>query len=577
MQIESSHMHLKQFHNYDERKEFKTVKRKCLNKIFSMVLVGTMVMGMAACGNTANVESAAGSKTETSVQESTETTPVTETKAVEGEITYPLEDTAKLTLWTNYPKVASVYSSYKESPYHMGLQENTGVEVEWNFPAKGASSKEAYNLLLTEEKLPHIITYSVSISDTQLLAQDGMIWDLTDYIPEYAPDYWEFLNSDPTLLAASKADDNRIYGVKGYLENDYNKTFVGPVIRQDWLDECDLEAPVTLEDWENILVTFNEKYGAKLGWAKNRYTAGIASGTGAHASLTAEFYVDENNQVKLGNMDENWKEMLEVLHKWYEMGLIDQDSFTMDDKAVRTKIANNEIGVSFTAMSQFTNWIADAEANGADWVGIEYPRVAKGEPTVYIQSQETTSDIVSMITKTCSEEEMITALKWLNYGFTEEGYMYTNYGTENETYTLDANGMPQWTEKMTKDPDGMSVAILKYAGTSGMPMGSIQAAHMVQIKNDEKAAAAVYKWIENTTVGKFQYPSRAVSRTDEEAVVYSDVYTPISSYISEMALKFILGEESLDNFDAYVAKLKEMGIEDVLKVQQAAYDRYLAR
>ena len=553
------------------------MKRKCLNKILGMVLVGTMVMGMAACGNN-NDAPVAGSENETTVQNSTETTVEPEPEVVE-ELTYPLEGAPKLSIWTSQPKVAAVYTSYTESPYHMGLQENTGVEVEWIYPSAGSTTKEAYNLLLTEEKLPHMIGNGTSITDAQLLAQDGMIWDLTDYIPEYAPDYWEYLNSDPTLLASTKDDNGRIYGVKAYLESDYNKTYIGPVIRQDWLDACGLKAPVTLEDWEKVLVTFNEKYGAKLGFAKNRFSLGIASGTGAHASLAALFYVDENGQVKLGNMDAEYKEMLEVLHKWYDMGLIDQDSFTMNDKAVRTKVANNEIGVSFTAMSQFTNWIADAEANatGADWVGLEYPRVAAGEPTVAIQSQESVNNFVTMITKTCSEEEMIAALKWLNYGFTEEGRMYINYGKEGDTYTLDANGMPQWTEKMTKDPDGMSVAIVKYTGASGTPMGTVQAAHMVQIKNDEKSAAAVYKWIENTAMNKYQFPTNAVSRTDVEAIVYSDKFTPISAYISEMALKFILGEESLDNFDAYIAKLKEMGVEDVLLVQQAAYDRYLAR
>jgi len=33
--------------------------------------------------------------------------------------------------------------------------------------------------------------------------------------------------------------------------------------------------------------------------------------------------------------------------------------------------------------------------------------------------------------------------------------------------------------------------------------------------------------------------------------------------------------EPLDNFDAYVAKIESMGLQDVLKVYQAAYDRYM--
>jgi putative aldouronate transport system substrate-binding protein len=39
--------------------------------------------------------------------------------------------------------------------------------------------------------------------------------------------------------------------------------------------------------------------------------------------------------------------------------------------------------------------------------------------------------------------------------------------------------------------------------------------------------------------------------------------------------KFIMGKESLDNFDSFVAKLESIGIKDVLTAEQAAYDRYI--
>ena len=44
-----------------------------------------------------------------------------------------------------------------------------------------------------------------------------------------------------------------------------------------------------------------------------------------------------------------------------------------------------------------------------------------------------------------------------------------------------------------------------------------------------------------------------------------------------MRIKFIMGETSLDEFDAYVQQIEAMGLEDVLAIQQAALDRYNAR
>jgi len=39
-------------------------------------------------------------------------------------------------------------------------------------------------------------------------------------------------------------------------------------------------------------------------------------------------------------------------------------------------------------------------------------------------------------------------------------------------------------------------------------------------------------------------------------------------------LKFILGAEPMSKFDDYVAQLKKLGIDDAVKITQAAYDRY---
>ena len=57
---------------------------------------------------------------------------------------------------------------------------------------------------------------------------------------------------------------------------------------------------------------------------------------------------------------------------------------------------------------------------------------------------------------------------------------------------------------------------------------------------------------------------------------YSSKMTDIKTYTDEMYIKFISGVEPIKNFEAYVAELKKLGIEDVLKMQQEAYNKYLA-
>ena len=47
--------------------------------------------------------------------------------------------------------------------------------------------------------------------------------------------------------------------------------------------------------------------------------------------------------------------------------------------------------------------------------------------------------------------------------------------------------------------------------------------------------------------------------------------------MQEFTSKVIIGEESLDNWDSFVANIKSMGIDEIVATYQAAYDRYLAR
>jgi len=59
------------------------------------------------------------------------------------------------------------------------------------------------------------------------------------------------------------------------------------------------------------------------------------------------------------------------------------------------------------------------------------------------------------------------------------------------------------------------------------------------------------------------------------STIINNIYMEIQTYKDEMINKFIMGKESLDKFDVFVETIKDMGIDKVLEVYQAAYDRYM--
>ena len=68
-----------------------------------------------------------------------------------------------------------------------------------------------------------------------------------------------------------------------------------------------------------------------------------------------------------------------------------------------------------------------------------------------------------------------------------------------------------------------------------------------------------------------------IAETAEETDELNRIMTDINTYREEMTYKFITGQESLDNFDAFVEQIKSQGIEDAIQIKQDALDRYLAR
>ena len=264
--------------------------------------------------------------------------------------------------------------------------------------------------------------------------------------------------------------------------------------------------------------------------------------------------------------------MMVTLNKWYKMGLIDPDVLSLSNDIIRSKVLNNEVGASFTAMSQITNWTADAEAEntGAVWTGVSYLRTAEGEPTSAILAYASlTQGFGAMITTSCPEEKLIEALRFLNYGYTEEGHMYWNFGTEGVSYTIGEDGHPQFTDVVKNNPNGLNTGVANYSGTTGAGI-AIQAADMVSAKNVKVASDAVWKWIDNTVAQEYCVPG--LNYDADTNTELNDLNTAINTRIAEVAAKFMTGEESLDNYDAFIQELYDMGVDRVLEIMQAAYD-----
>ena len=186
-------------------------------------------------------------------------------------------------------------------------------------------------------------------------------------------------------------------------------------------------------------------------------------------------------------------------------------------------------------------------------------------------------DCGTAINTKCPNIEL--AARFLDYGFTEEGHNLFNFGIEGESYNwVDKDGekYPQYTDLILNNPDGLTVA-----NAMGLYMRSCyngimvqDTRYMEQYYTTKQQQDAMVEWAK-TNMRNHLLPQLYV--LDSEADRDSEIKTNVDTYVQEQTIKFITGERSLDEFDAYIQQLKDFGIEDALKFRNDAYKRYKNR
>lgn len=169
------------------------------------------------------------------------------------------------------------------------------------------------------------------------------------------------------------------------------------------------------------------------------------------------------------------------------------------------------------------------------------------------------------------------AVRLVDYLYKPETIMMTAWGVNTEEHTLwteDADGNRSWTDFMTDNPDfDYETARQRY--TASTLQGQWETS-MEKLQYDVPQVQQAWTvWADNTSNDNLM--STYVTQTTEESRELSQLLTQIETYGDEMVFKFITGERSLDEFDAFVEELKGMGTDRLCELYQAAHDRYQSR
>lgn len=463
-------------------------------------------------------------------------------------------------------------SNLQDLPAIQHLQEITGVTIEYT-ELDFWTAQEKMNIAIASGDYPAIISnLAYSSGDTGALADDVIV-DLTDYLEEYSPNYNYLIGSNPDEASIFR-NDGRVLSYKSPYDNFIQNQ--GMVIRKDWLEEQNLEVPATYEEMHNVLTTFRDAYNLDTSIYFNSqctinglvvgYDVASFAADGSGSSLP--YYVVDG-EVHCTLLEDGYKEYLMEMNKWYNDGLFDKSFATITYDPMGGELAelqaNGTVGV----------WCTSGEGIGNITQPVScVPNLALEEGGKDHQTSTSllTDSDNTYVTACCEDVE--TAMRFLDYLYSEDGILFYNYGFEGEDYTIDENGTPQFTDAVIHNEYGVDVENVLRIRRPYTLCSSLMIRYGTAEFNSDLKNEAWEVWSSNMD-GEHFIPTNVTMNPDETET--SSYYgTDIITYACETIPMFISGDMSFDQWDTFVARLREMNIDECIAAEQAAYDRCMA-
>lgn len=486
-------------------------------------------------------------------------------------------ETKTLSYWTEMPTGASSLQSLNEVPMFQELEKRTGIHINFIHPPIG-QGEEQFSLLIASREFPDLISYNwINYpGGPDKAIDDNVIVALNDAIQANASNFQSWAAQEK-YAKDLKTDTGKYFGFPAINTGDY-RIFGGPCLRGDWLKELGLSIPETIDEWDTVLRAFKEKKGAAAPLTGDVGMFNYMDVWNSGFDVGIRLYI-EDGKVKYGPAEPGFKAFLTKFHEWYADGILDVDYQTNTGLLLTEKLTNGESGAAICYIGgnigTYMNMMKDKDPN-YEIVAAPHPAAQKGQAPRFMTAEYDVEKPFLAVTTACADID--TAVKWIDYFYSEEGRMLVNFGIEGDTYTM-VDGKPVYTDKILHSPEGYSI--------SEAMCRNFQACYPTTgLKQDENYLNQYYQypqqidalqlWARNVESGsKTQMPR--ITPTLEESEEVATLGTEISTYVDEMILKFVQGTEPLSNYDVFLANLQKLNINRYLELQQAAYDRYLKR
>ena len=553
------------------------MKMKSAKRVVAAALAVTMASTMfAGCGSKGNNASNAD-------------------KVDMENLSFPLAETVTITGTTSYP-VGTEEDPNKRTIFKR-LEEETNVHVDWTAISSDQwGDKISLNMANANTLTDFVFTAGFGDNDLIRYADQGVIVPVEEYIDNYMPNLKAVFDKYPEYRTMCEDADGHIWALPWIEQLGSEKTAIQTVgnnmtfINQKWLDFLGLETPTTVDEFEQVLLAFQEhapELQKEFGidgdiipmscivndQDPNLLINGFGDGIG-DVDMGQHIAVTDDKKVICTATTDGFRKGVEWLHKLYAEGLIDPECFTQDWSTYVAKGKSHRYGVCFT-------WDVANIDNIQDYV----PLKALKADTVNVtpQNGSFTSGFDRgrcVVTSVCKNPAFVCA--WLDKMYDPFQSPQNNWGTYGEDDDFDIFELSENEdgEKMLKHaPLGDASPVeVREAECVGGPLAVLDEYYGKYVTCPDDAQYRL-DWIKDYYTDdmhcKYVYPRVFMSSEDTEKL--SAIQTDLVSYLNSSKAEFIRDGITDDSWNAYINQVDSYGLDQYLEIYQKYFDDFYAK
>lgn len=544
------------------------MKQKKLGLSAAALTLLAIMLVMAGCSGSA--------KNSSSGAESSAATPTASTASTPE--AFPLQNPVTVKIVT---VVTDGGNASKDVTLWQEIEKQTNIHVDFQ-DINSSQWNEKKGLLFASNELPEAFIGHSMFTDADLLnyGSTGALIPLEDLIDQYAPNIKKAFEEYPDLRKQLTAPDGHIYGIPSFISN-WQDVKAGNIlfVNKIWLDKLGMAVPTTTDEFEQMLLAFKEKDPGNVGDKLIPFTA--AKNYEFFSPLFGSFglvdHYPDDGYTHMGLKDgkaiytavqPEYKDALTYFNKLYSEGLIDIESFTNDSKAFSAKIKSDPRVVGAFLNWRSTSWASNPDQRN-DYVPVGPLKGPNGDQ-LYEQYPSGLFFRGSFaITNNTKQPELL--MRWIDNVVSDDNQMQmVNAGrfgmnmqkNADGTITMDGNLDPKIDEEKFSQP----------TNNSRINFMTMSNSKRLVSKTPVFTEKGEYDKLFEGHFSKDVYPNVFFSL--DEAQMIATIGNDINTYANSMYAKWIINGGIDKEWDSYVKKLNDMGLNDLLAAYQSAYDRY---